>query len=125
MDFPNEGFVQQAIEHHFAVLGFAIVTGGATDLVCTHPDREERWEIEAKGMTTAIGLDFRTGLGQLIQRMTDQKTRHALAVPDISPFRAQCRQVQPWVRKTNNIYWLLVQEDGAVLVISPCEDVPG
>lgn len=122
-DFPHEGFVQQTIERYFTANGFTIVTKSTTDLICTHPDREERWEIEAKGLTTAIGLDFRTGLGQLIQRMTDQTTLHALAVPDLPQFRAQCRQVQPWVRQANNIFWLLVQIDGTVLVISPEEDV--
>lgn len=31
-----------------------------------------RWLIEAKGQTSGVGLDFRTGLGQLVQGALDE-----------------------------------------------------
>lgn len=69
--FPNETFVQKALEAHFQSRGFVAVSKGYTDLVVDHPESGERWVIEAKGETEAVGLDFRTGLGQLVQGMDE------------------------------------------------------
>lgn len=121
MDFPHEGFVQQAVERYFLALGFTIIPSGETDLICEHPTTGERWEIEAKGETTAIGLDFRTGLGQLVQRMSAPPVRHALALPATPAFLKQCGEVPPWVRQALHLYWLLVSGDGAVREVSPDE----
>ncbi|MFX0195365.1 MAG: hypothetical protein ACFFCW_04510 [Candidatus Hodarchaeota archaeon] len=117
--FPNEGFVQRAIEDKFAVLGFKAEDAGDADLISVDPKTGERWVVEAKGKTKASGLDFRTGLGQLVQRMTDQNSKYAVAFPDIPQFVKQCRQVKPWVRKLLNLHWLLVGEDGAVRIYGP------
>jgi hypothetical protein len=64
VEFPREGFVQGAVERHFA--SCTRVTVGHADFACTD-DAGRRWLIEAKGETTDVGLDFRTGLGQLLQ----------------------------------------------------------
>ena len=77
--------------------------------------------IEAKGATSAIGLDFRTGLGQLVQRASEPAVRYALAVPNIPKFLAQCSQVSAWVRESLGIHLLIVSEDGSIRVISPKE----
>ena len=84
--FPNEGFVQRAIEAYFTNLGFELERSGYSDLVCKREDTGECWVVEAKGLTTEVGLDFRTGLGQLIQRMTDDHCNYGLAVPQIDEF---------------------------------------
>lgn len=60
--FPNEAFVQQAIEAYFSKRGFQIENEGYSDLVCYDVKRGQKWIIEAKGPTSAVGLDFRTGL---------------------------------------------------------------
>lgn len=73
--YPNEVFVQQAIEHHFVALGFRPEPAGFIDYVCVHPQTGERWVVEAKGKTTSVGLDFRTCLGQVVQRMDDPTNR--------------------------------------------------
>lgn len=112
--FPRERFVQDALERHFAARGFLIDAAGTIDLKCSHPVTRERWQIEAKGATTQCGLDFRTGLGQLVQRMEDQDVIHAIAMPDLKQFRTQAATVAPWVVKALNMRWLLVSEDGAV-----------
>ena len=70
-EFPNEAFVQQAIEAYFTAEDFQIEQGGYSDLVCCNGEHGHRWIIEAKGQTSAVGLDFRTGLGQLLQAMQD------------------------------------------------------
>jgi hypothetical protein len=70
--FPHEAFVQRSIERYFAGIGFQprifepritdteIHEPQYTDLVCMHPETGDVWMFEAKGETTAIGLDFAT-----------------------------------------------------------------
>jgi hypothetical protein len=88
-EFPNEGFVQAAIERHFEEAGYMLDTSTHVDLLCTHPTTKNAWHIEAKGKTTAIGLDFRTCLGQLLQRMSQRHVKHGIALPDMPQYRAQ------------------------------------
>lgn len=103
--FPNEGFVQ---ESH-----------AATDYIGTHPQTKERWAIEAKGQTTAIGLDFRTGLGQLVQRMDSKDTNYGIAFPDIPQFQNQVAQLAPWVCEALGIHWLAVSSSGDIVITNP------
>lgn len=119
--FPNEAFVQTAVEKHFCSSGYERVVTAHSDYACHHPSTGDRWVIEAKGATSAIGLDFRTGLGQLVQRASDPSVRYALAVPDIPQFLAQCSQVSMWVRESLGIHWLIVSEDGSIHIVSPKE----
>jgi hypothetical protein len=59
VDFPREGFVQGAVERHFA--SCARVTVGPADFACTD-EAGRRWLIEAKGETSDVGLDSGLGL---------------------------------------------------------------
>ena len=118
-DFPAEQFVQLAIEADFSRRGFTIEAAKHIDLVCVHPSTGERWQVEAKGISTAMGLDFKTGLGQLIQRMKNRDVKHAVAVPKISPYLAQIAQMDQWVVDHLNIHWLIVDQDGSVQTIAP------
>ena len=115
LDWPNEGFVQQAIEAHFRAAGYAIDEHKTIDLVCVHPGTGERWSVEAKGSTSSIGLDFRTGLGQLLQGMKCQGVQYGLAMPDLAQFRKQVDAVPSWVVEALGIHWIFVQEDGTVV----------
>lgn len=117
--FPHEGFVQGAIERHFDKCGYSLDTSTHVDLLCTHPVTGEAWHIEAKGKTTAIGLDFRTCLGQLLQRMSRQHVRHGIAVPDMPQYRSQTKQVSTWVTDRLGLHWLFVAEDGTVEIVCP------
>jgi hypothetical protein len=119
--FPNEGFVQAAIERHFADQGFSRLHEGNADLVCRHPTSGEEWLVEAKGETTSVGLDFRTGLGQLLQQMGAATRRYAVAVPETSEFIRQCRQVPNRVRVVLQIHWLIIDAGGSVRIVSPGE----
>lgn len=119
VEFPHEGFVQQAIEAHFRNNGFTVDSGGRVDLTCLHPSTGEAWHIEAKGVTTQIGLDFRTGIGQLVQGMSNPSTRHALAVPDTPAFRTQVSKLSDWVVSRLGIHWLFVAPDGSIQVVAP------
>jgi hypothetical protein len=117
--FPSEAFVQHAIEQHFRALGFAVDTTGHIDLLCSRSDGSERWHIEAKGKTLQCGLDFRTCLGQLVQKMREREIRHGVALPDIPQYRAQLKLVSPWVVEVLGIHWLLVAPDGSVEIAVP------
>lgn len=118
-DFPGEGFVQAAVEEHFRNLGFAVDAAGDIDLLCRHSGSEECWHIEVKGKTSAIGLDFRTCLVQLVQRMTGPGVRYGMALPDIPQYRGQIGKTSQWAVRALGITWLLVQPDGGVHVIQP------
>lgn len=119
LDFPHEGFVQLSIEEHFRKAGFHLTVDGRIDLLCSHPATGESWHIEAKGKTTQVGLDFRTGLGQLLQSMHNQETKHGIAVPDIPVFQTQVAKVSEWIVSTLGIHWLFVSQDGSVRVVAP------
>jgi hypothetical protein len=120
--FPSEGFVQQAIEAYFADLGYRLQTGMDVDLICTASDGRAPWHIEAKGKTQQIGLDFRTCLGQLLQRMHLPHAQHGVAVPDIDVYRRQIAKVSPWVVAALGLHWLLVDAAGSVTIVAPDHD---
>lgn len=122
-EFPHEGFVQSAIEVHFSSLGFALDTNTLVDLSCAHSLTGERWVIEAKGVTSDVGLDFRTGLGQLVQRMSDASTKYGIAIPEEQRFLKQCGSVSTWVRQQLGLYWIVVSRDGTVRMIAPTEQL--
>ncbi len=122
LEFPHEGFVQKAIENFFSGQGYFIVEEGYADLVCICDSNCRKWIIEAKGKTTAIGLDFRTGIGQLVQRMNEQGINYAIAVPEIDQFIMQCSKISKWVRELLNIHFILVDEQSNVRIILPHED---
>ena len=121
--FPSEAFVQKCLQAHFLKEGYEIRSEPPTDLVAVHPTRPDVWHVEAKGETADTGLDFRTGLGQLLQRMRDPQRRYGLAVPDIEKFTAQCRQVSGWVRESLKLNWILVRSDGSVRIVGFHESV--
>ena len=119
LEFPHEGFVQLSIEAHFRAAGFDLVNDGRVDLLCSHPLTGEAWHIEAKGLTTQVGLDFRTGLGQLVQGMRSETSNYGAAIPDTPAFRAPVGKLSPWVVSALHIHWLFVSQDGSVHVVAP------
>ncbi len=120
-EFPHEGFVQAAVNRHFSNLGFVSEEGGYADLRCTQPITKEQWHIEANGATTAVGLDFRTGLGQLLQGMTIDSIKYAIAVPETDKFLKQLRRVPGWARQRLNLHWIVVRDDGSIRIVTPKE----
>lgn len=120
-EFPHEEFVQAAIERYFENAGYMLNVSTHVDLLCAHPLTGDAWHIEAKGKTTAIGLDFRTCLGQLLQRMNQRHTRHGIALPDMPQYRAQTNQVSPWVIDRLGLHWLFVADDGTVTIVPPLQ----
>lgn len=119
-EFPNEGFVQNAIETYFTDQGFTLLEEGYTDLACVHPQTGERWVVEAKGHSKSLNVDFNTCLGQLLKRMHDDETaRFGLALPNIPQYQRQIDLISRRVRNALNLHWLMVAEDGQVAVFGP------
>jgi hypothetical protein len=117
--FPSEGFVQQAIKAYFTKLGYSLNIDTDVDLICTAFDGRAPWHIEAKGKTQQVGLDFRTCLGQLLQRMHSVNAQHGIAVPDMDCYHRQIAKVSPWVVSALEIHWLLVDAEGNVKIVAP------
>ncbi|HSK69169.1 MAG TPA: hypothetical protein VLA21_07890, partial [Candidatus Limnocylindria bacterium] len=118
-DFPHEKFVQQALEKHFSALDYVFMKEGNSDLVCLNNQGRDKWVIEAKGKTTEIGLDFRTGLGQLVQGIRERGVNYALAMPDIPQFAAQTKKLAPWLREVLNLHLIFINEVGQLRFVSP------
>jgi anti-sigma factor RsiW len=116
VDFPREGFVQVALERHFE--SCERLEADHADFACID-ENGRRWVIEAKGETNQVGLDFRTGLGQLLQNMEDRDAHYAVAIPDTPKFAGQRARVPAWVRSALGFHWMIVGESGAVSVVPP------
>ncbi|MCG7639684.1 hypothetical protein F0261_17915 [Alteromonas sp. 07-89-2] len=123
--FPNESFIQEAIDTYFISAGYIILDDKYTDLVCKHPINGDTWYIEAKGLTSQVGLDFRTCIGQLVQRMKVQSSFYAIALPNIEKFREQALLVAPYVRESLNLHWIFVHENQSLTVLSPSQTLDG
>lgn len=117
--YPSEGFVQRAVEWHFLGMGYRLTPIPHADFCFTHPETNRRWLIEAKGVTAATGLDYHTGLGQLVQRIRDDITDPAIAVPATPFFRRRFQRMSPRVRTALHLTWLLVRADQSVETVTP------
>lgn len=117
VSFPSEGFVQGAIERTFGHHHPEAVQH--IDFACIDRTTGERWRIEAKGETSDTGLDFRTGLGQLLCHMNQQGSCYGLAMPDTPRFRALRDRVPDWVRAALGLNWIIVDEAGHVTIEPP------
>ena len=116
--FPREGFVQAALERHFGECERHVI--GYADFACVDADGR-RWVIEAKGETSDVGLDFRTGLGQVLQGTPSHDCTPALAMPDTPKFERQRMRTPEWVRSALNLHWIVVDSDGSVRVVAPVQ----
>jgi hypothetical protein len=120
VEFPNEGFVQGALDRYFSNLGFSEHCGTRADIDLRNPSTGLRWVVEAKGDTKQnAGLDFKTGLGQLFLGMSDANTLYGIAVPNVPRLRALCVKVPERVRSSLGIHWLVVDADATVRVFPP------
>ena len=119
--YPNEALVQEAIELYFSGKGYVIKTKEQVDLIAEKQD--EKWIIKAKGMTSAVGTDFNTCLGQLIKNMTSEEQIYAIAIPSHLQYRRQCELLPSYFRELVKLRILLIDESGEVCVIEPHESI--
>ena len=116
-NFPNEGFIQKSIETYFKEYGYTLLNVDLVDLACQKCS--EKWFIEAKGHTQGIGVDFNTGLGQILKHMSDPACKYGIAVPKTDKFLFQINKVPKRVCSILNLHWILVDEDGHLEFITP------
>jgi hypothetical protein len=91
------------------------------DLVCIN-EKNEKWVIEAKGNSTSVGIDFNTGLGQILKRMDDPDCQYALAVPNIPKYINQLNKVPKRVQNLLGLCWIRVSGDGTITIDFPLGD---
>lgn len=121
MEFPNEGFVQSAIESYFKSQGFTKLEVKHVDLVCIN-EKNEKWVIEAKGDSSSVGVDFNTGLGQILKRMDEPGCHYALAVPNIPKYINQINKIPKRVRNLLGLCWIMVSENATIDIDFPLDD---
>ncbi len=115
--FPYEAFVQTSIEKHFEVQGYDFEKDGQVDLIVVKGS--DKWIIEAKGVSEAIGTDFNTCLGQLVKSMTSSESKYAIAIPKHPKYKRQCLLLSSYFRELVQLYILVVGDDGEVQIIKP------
>lgn len=126
--FPSEGFVQKTVEAYFINKGFnKVKNSDGADFECID-SKGNGWLIEAKGDTGSnVGTDFKTGLGQIIQKMKDEeatkKYRYGIAVPKIKSFIKQVKMIKKWTRTAINLHILLININAEIEIIDPSEKI--
>ncbi len=119
-EFPYEAFVERRVSEHFQNAGYEVSTEIAfLDLHFKSAGKGGEWRIECKGETSSIGVDFNTGIGQILKRMDDENSNYALALPETQKFRRQTKQIPPAVRKKLKLYWIWVNEKGDIKIENP------
>ena len=119
--FPHEAFVQEAIERFFNQSGYKIKTKEQIDLIADKDD--EHWVIEAKGLTSSVGTDFNTCIGQLVKSMSTNQNNYAIAIPKLEKYKYQCKLLPDYFRRLAKLHIILVDEEGNVSTIFPEEDL--
>ena len=115
--FPNEAFIQVALEKYFLKLGYEIKSDGQVDILAFKEN--EKWIVEAKGLTSAVGLDFNTCIGQIVKSMDCETTNYAIAIPEHAKYIIQCSKIPSAFRERNNLYFLFVDEKENIRVVEP------
>jgi len=115
--FPYEAFVQTSIEKYFEYQGYALDNEGQVDLIAVK--ESDRWIVEAKGISEAIGTDFNTCIGQLVKSMVSDESKYAIAIPKHPKYKRQCLLLSSYFRELVQLYILVVDDNGEVQIIKP------
>lgn len=115
--FPYEAFVQTSIEEYFEKQGYEVEKDGQVDLIAVKGS--DRWVVEAKGITEAIGTDFNTCLGQLVKSMTSRENQYAIAIPKHVKYKRQCSMLSSYFRELVQLHILVIDDQGEVKIIEP------
>ena len=74
-------------------------------------------------MTTSVGLDFNTCLGQLIKSMDSSEKHYALALPKEDKYKYQCSLIPQYIRSLMQLNIIVTDETGGVKIIRPEDDI--
>jgi hypothetical protein len=119
-EFPNEAFVQKTIEDYFVQEGYTINGDGQIDLEAWK-NNNDKWIIDAKGMSESIRTDFNTCIGQLIGHIDNDITKYAIAIPKIKQYLYQCKNLSIYIREKLKLYVIVVDETGYVEILNPTD----
>ena len=119
--YPNEAFIQEAIEKYFLNNGFTVEKDGQIDLIAEKAN--VKWIVEAKGATSQITVDFNTCIGQLVKSMTTPLTNYAIALPNEEKYKNQSMKLPDYFRVNNNLHIIIVDKNAQIHIIKPNEDI--
>jgi hypothetical protein len=122
--FPAEDAVVAAVRAWLTCDGNSFEQRDDVDLVVRDGNTGRLWVVEAKGKTSQSGLDFRTGLGQILTAMRDDGSVYAVAIPAIPAYRRLCGGISDHVRRVLGLHWLLVGKDRQVWLVKPDAPLP-
>jgi hypothetical protein len=90
---------------------------GQIDLIASKGS--DKWIVEAKGVSEAIGTDFNTCLGQLVKSMTSNEYKYAIAIPKHIKYKRQCSLLSSYFRELVQLHILVIDDNGKVEIIEP------
>ncbi|MEI7901764.1 MAG: MarR family transcriptional regulator [bacterium] len=86
-----------------------------TDIIA---ERErERWVIEVKGSGSLSPMRvnyFLSILGEILQRMNDEKSHYSISLPDLKQFRNLWHRLPELAKKRTRISVIFVKKDGSI-----------
>ncbi|MGY3558465.1 hypothetical protein ACVWXP_001734 [Bradyrhizobium sp. USDA 4463] len=81
----------------------------------------EKWIIECKGTGSIPPMQnnyFVGVVGELLQRMTDERAKHSIAFPDVPKFRRLWAEFPPMVKERLKLSALYVSGDGSIVEVA-------
>ena len=129
----TEDEVKKAVSDHLSVHGFAVTVawGHIRGIDIEARRGDERWAIEAKGAADTDqkgGTYFLNALGELLQRMSDERARYALALPENRRNLGLVERLPAVARRRLGLTVFFVRRDGdgyAVRELPPAEEHAG
>lgn len=121
-DFITEDAVKQAVADYLEAAGYVVTVmwgrDRGIDIDAVKPD--DRIVIEAKGQAPPGAQQvnyFLNALGELVQRMSDEHTRYALALPNLRQYRNLVTRLPHLARERLRLSIYFVDSKGSVEVV--------
>jgi hypothetical protein len=119
----EEDQVKAALKAHLERDGWSVEVawGRARGIDVVALRGAERWIIECKGAGSLPPMQnnyFVGVIGELMQRMSDERAKHSVAFPDVPKFRRLWSELPLIVKDRLKLSALMVGEDGGVVEVS-------
>jgi len=113
---PSEDDVKRAIQKKLESEGWTVQVawGNARGIDIVATRERERWVIECKGPGSLPPMQnnyFVGVIGELLQRMSDEKAKHSLAFPDLPKFRRLWIQLPTVAKRRLGLTCFFVSSD--------------
>lgn len=119
----GEDQVKTALKAHLERNGWSVEVawGRARGVDVVALRGTERWIIECKGAGSIPPMQnnyFVGVIGELMQRMSDERAKHSIAFPDVPKFRRLWSELPLMVKERLKLSALMVAEDGGVVEVN-------